>query len=411
MAERLAFNPLSESYLGDPYPALHGLRERDPIHRWLFGRWNAARHEESSLGTWLATRHRDAEFILRDPRFGMRAPGTGRSAVDTSPTGKCIAAWWMFRNPPQHTAFRRALGNALSIRRARRLRPLIETTAARLIERVRHRGEMDLVADFSTPLARSVLAEMLGLGTEAGVRMLDTAVGPSRLFGGSALTREERENANGSLLILNEQIRDACRWRRSHPGDDLISAVISLFPGRPPAGDDEAVANVVMLIYAGYGTVRDLMSNCVLTLCTHPDALRKLASSPHLVPRAVEEILRFETSVHFAARTALEPVDVGGVQIKQGETVSLELAAANRDPEIFPRPDVFDIDRDGAGHVAFGGGRHYCLGAALARVETEVALTALLERLSELHLPEPSNLTWHASVGHRGPQQLQVCWK
>src|SRR3954451_24260639 len=357
---------LAPQHRGDPYPLLRRLREAEPV----------ARAEEN---LWVLSRFEDCRTVLRDPRFSSDARRASDYAaeVERSNRGPALAmaasALMVFTDPPDHTRLRGLVQKAVTPRRIESFRPRIQA----IVDELLAAGELDVVGDLASPLPFTVIAEMLG--TPAAER--DRFRGWSRdlaLVLEPALTDEMRGRVEAGAVAISGYIRPQIDDRRVKPRDDLLTALVQAEEEGDRLSDGEVGANVVQLLIAGHETTQNLIGNGLWALLRHPEQLERLRAQPELVAGAVEELLRFDPPVQFAARVALEDVELGGSTIPAGARIMVLLGAANRDPARFERPDELDVTRADRGHLAFGMGPHFCLGNALARLEGEVALGALV---------------------------------
>jgi cytochrome P450 len=371
-----------------------GLRESRPAVRVRMPGYGPA---------WMVTRHADVRAALADPRLARdvrRWPGGGRRRPSEA-TG--VHAHMLHADPPDHARLRRAVQKAFAPRRAA-LRPFAGQAAAGLLERAAQAaggGPVDLLARYARPLPAAVLCELLGIPAgdrgwiEATVAAYDD--------------RAEHERVERELAAYFTRLAAA---RRAAPGGDLLSALAR--PAADGPGDaltgPELVAAVFLLVMAGFDTTANLIASGTLALLAHPGEAARLRRDPALLPAAVEELLRFTSPVNYANdRFTTEDVRVGDVVIPAGEWVFLVTSSANRDPGQFPAPDRLDLGRDASGHVAFGYGVHYCLGAPLARMEAEVALGALLARFPAMSLAvPPGELRWRPVSLMNGLEALPV---
>ncbi|MGH6846468.1 MAG: cytochrome P450 [Methylocella sp.] len=315
----------------------------------------------------------------------------------------------VFRDPPDHTILRRIVMAQFTPERVRamggRVNPIVED----LIGRMRGREKIDLVGDFAYPLSVTIICEFLGipLGDEQNFcgwsTTLANAIEPSRRVSEENRLKSARDNdgiANYMGVIL--------KAKRQRPTDDVLSGLATYRNkklGR--MGKYDLIGTAVLLLIAGHETTVNLVSNGMLTLLRHPEWLERLRQDPALAPRIVEELLRFDPPGHFRTRKTLAEIQIAGTVIPKGAPLVLLFASGNRNPKCFPHPDRFDPDRAGIQHFGFGGGPHYCIGAALARLETETALTALANRrVDPRQLEDPPPYRPGASL--RGPARLPL---
>ncbi len=390
--------PLDEgSYYQDPVGFFARLRESRPVAPVRMPGYGRA---------WIVTRYADVRTVLTDPRLAKdvhRWPGGGRSRPSEA-TG--VYAHMLHADPPDHTRLRRLVQKAFTPRRAA-LRPRAEEIAAGLLdEMAAARGDVvNLLDGYARPLPIAVLCELLGI-PEADRAWIAVAVAAYD-------DRAEHQRVERELAAYFRKLIAA---RRAEPGDDLVSALVV---ARDNAGADgaedgltgnELLSTVFLLVMAGFDTTVNLIASGTLALLTHPGEKTRLRQDPSLLPAAVEELLRFTNPVNHANdRFTTEDVPVGDVVIPAGEWVLPAISSANRDPAQFPDPDRLDLGRDTSGHVAFGHGIHYCLGAPLARMEAEVALGALLARFPRISLAvPPSELRWRPVSLMNGLESLPV---
>lgn len=395
------FNPLSPEVIRNPYPYYHRLRSRDPVHY-------------SPLGFYVATRHADVSFVLRDKRFGKDFAGRmirkfGKEILE-EPVYRSMRHWMLQQDPPDHTRLRGLVVTAFTARRVDDMRSRIQQIVETMIDRVVHRGHMDLIADFAFPLPVTVICEMLGIPAEDRVMFFSGARTGGRLLDPVPLSRAEIDAANADNLDSAEYFRDLFALRRREPGDDLTTQLVQAEEEGNKLTNEELTANIMLLFGAGHETTVNLIGNGLLALHQHPDQLQLLKDNPSLVTNAIEELLRYDSSVQLTGRTALEDIAVGDVKVAKGESVLALLGAANRDPDVYTDPDRLDITRPNVRPLSFGGGIHFCLGAQLARIEGEIAIATLLRRLPNLRLDDPDSPDWRQTFVLRGLNRLPASW-
>jgi cytochrome P450 len=313
----------------------------------------------------------------------------------------------LFRDPPDHTRLRRLVSKAFTPRRVEKLRPRIEQLVDDCLDPAARAGEFELMSEFAFPLPFNVISELLGtpptdtvaLREMSGllVRNLEPVVDPVVL--------EAMATAGENMYAL---VSDIITWKRTNPADDLLSAMISAEEQGDTLSDAELVSQVMLLYIAGHETTVNLIGNGVLALSRHPEQMARLRDDPSLDANAVDELLRFDSPVQMSRRITRRDVDVGGKRIEEGTFVVLSLASANRDEGRFgPDAATLRIDRPEAGqHLSFGGGHHYCLGAALARLEAQVAIGRLVRRFPDLQLV--SEPVWNGRLNLRGLDRLEI---
>jgi cytochrome P450 len=398
----MLFDPLSPAFIRDPYPTYHRLRDSDPMH-------------SSPLGFRVASRHADVSFILRDKRFGKDFAGRtarrfGAQALD-EPVYRTMRNWMLQMDPPDHTRLRGLVAKAFTGRAIENMRTRIQEIVDGALDRVIPEGCMDLIADFAFPLPVTVICEMLGIPEDHRGVFFQGARSSGRLLEPVPLSRDELDQANAAALMSAQYFQGLFELRRRTPANDLITQLVQAEEEGDRLSNQELTANIILLFGAGHETTVNLIGNGLLALFRHPDQLQALKEQPSLTANAIEELLRYDSSVQVTARTALEDVTAGGVEIGKGETVLCLLGAANRDPSVYQDPDKLDIARENVRPMSFGGGIHFCLGAQLARIEAEIAIATLLRRLPDLRLGNAAEPDWRPAFVLRGLNRLQAHWQ
>ena len=396
------FNPLSPDFIRDPYPAYERLRAAEPIQLTPFG-------------AFLASRHAEVGAILRDKRFGKDyvarttkryGPGIMEEAVFRS-----MQHWMLQQDPPDHGRLRGLVVKAFTARRVEDMRPRIQQIVDDSLARVAGRGHMDLIEEFAFRLPVIVICDMLGIPKEDREIFFVRERTGGRLLDPVPLTRAEIDAANESHLASSAYFQRLFDLRRREPGDDLTTQLVHAEQDGSKLSNEELTANIILLFGAGHETTVNLIGNGILALHRNPDQLALLKEKPDLITNAVEEFLRYDSSVQLTGRVSLEDIDIGGKTIKKGESVLCLLGSANRDPAAYPEhPDRLDITRPNIRPHSFGGGIHFCLGAQLARIEAEVAIATLLRRLPDLALDDADNPEWRPTFVLRGLKQLPAHW-
>ncbi|MFI9029836.1 cytochrome P450 [Streptomyces sp. NPDC053560] len=393
--------------LDDPYAAYEGLREAGPVHR-ITG--------PDGQPAWLVTRYADVRSGLADPRLALdkRNSSNGYRGFSLPPA---LDANLLNMDPPDHTRVRRLVVKAFTPGRVEKLRAPVAKVAQDLLDAVEAKGTADLIADFAGPLPIIVICDLLGVPE---TDRHDFRSWTDALITPDPSRPEAMKEAIGAMLRF---FTGLIATKRAEPGDDLLSDLIAVRDEPDDesgaggvAGDrlseDELTSLAFLILFAGYENTVHLIGNAVLGLLDHPDVLAELRADPGLMPGAVEEFARYDGPAPLAIRRfPVEDVEIGGVRIPAGESVLLSLASANRDPERFPEPATLDPHRDIFGHLALGHGIHYCLGAPLARMETQTALNAVIQRFPGLRLTVPrAELRWRRSIRARGLISLPVAW-
>ncbi|GAB4514295.1 MAG: cytochrome P450 [Anaerolineae bacterium] len=395
------FDLYSDAFFANPHPTYHQLRAEAPVY-WC-ERW----------GAWVLTRYADVMTVLRQPeRFSSagrvhhllrQLPEATLNQLDVLSHHYTIGL--AHSDPPDHTRLRTLLNKVFMPR-------MVEARKARVVEIVNERldaaqaaGEMDIVHDLAYPLPATIIAEMIGAPTEDIGLFREWAVAINNLFAlGGRVDAAAAHAAQNSVLDMRDYIAGLVEVRKQQPLEDVLGLLVRAEEQLTLA---ELVSTAVTFFVAGHETTTNLISNGLLALLQHPDQLALLRENPALMPGAVEEMLRYEPSVPRSWRIAKEEVELGGQVIPQGALIFPMLAAANRDPAVFPDPDRFDLQRENNKHVAFGYGIHFCLGAPLARMEVSTALEIVLRRLPNLHLTN-TPLSYKRDVAIRSLNSLPV---
>jgi cytochrome P450 len=373
--------PISRTEALDPPPELDELRSRCPVAPLTYA--------DGHLG-WLVTSYRTARAVLSDARFSSR-PELRHSAVhmvlgDGKPPEADVPGMFVGMDPPEHTRYRKLLTGELSVRRMRQLEPRIEATAHTLIDRMREAGSTagsggsaDLVTAYAMPLPALVICDLLGIAYADAESIQPVLVKMLR-------TDSTAADVMACYRTIFEFLGDVVTGKRKEPGDDFLSGLVT----SGELSDVELTSIAFQLFTAGHDTTSNMISLGVFTLLTHPGQLAAIRDDLSLLDGAVEELLRYLTVIQFGiSRAALEDVELDGTVVRAGQTVTVSLPAANRDPERFPEPDVFDVRRPASGNMAFGYGVHQCVAQQLARAEMRTAYRALLTRLPNLALAVP----------------------
>lgn len=354
----------------------------------------------------LVTRYEDVKSVFADPRFRRSVPdGLDQPRV----TPDLVPLGLMDMDPPDHTRIRRLIAASFTAPRAERLRPATRRLADSLLDAMTAAGPpADLVRDFAVPLPIGVICDLLGVPYEDRYRFHHWITEVNRLAGGDG--GQARTDSMSELLAYMAHL---VQRRRADPTDDLIGELVMARDEGDRLSEDELVFLCMVLLIAGYETTANEIADFAYVLFTHPDQLALLKERPALLPGAVEELLRFTPLTVSAAypRYATAEVRLGGGTIPAGSPVLTSTNAANRDPGVFPEPDRLDLTRPAPRHLAFGHGPHHCAGAPLARMELQVALGRLLERLPGMRLAcAPDAVEWKTELLFRGPERLPVAW-
>ena len=383
------------AFQSDPHPVYARWRRSTPVRRVRL---------PSGVTAWLVTRYDDARRALTDPRLSKSLP-VGQATDGALPT-TLREAWskhMLAADPPDHTRLRRLVAGAFTTRRIEALRPRIEEITDELLTAMEGREQVDLIDAFAFPLPIQVMCELIGV--PAADRDSFRAWSNTIVAGS-----QSGEQLPGAMHAMIGYIRELIAERRAHPGDDLLSGLIGVRDQQDRLSENELSSMVFLLLIAGHETTVNLIGNGVHLLLTERDRWDRLRADPALLPSAIEEFLRYEGPVEAATfRVATTDLEIGGTTVRAGEPVLVVLLAADRDEQRFPAADELRLDRAQNPHLAFGHGIHYCLGAPLARLEAQIAFSALLARFPELRPAVPAReLAWKPGLLLRGLESLPV---
>lgn len=408
--ERAQLNLFGPKFKADPYPTYAYMREHVPA----YGRTNRA-----SVTTWYITRYDDVTAILRDHQrfvkdFRNALTPEERAALPAMPPLLHLLSDHMLNmDEPDHTRLRSLVNRAFTARMIEQLADRVQAIADELLDKVADAGRMDLIDDFAFPLPIIVIAELLGIPPEDRDRFRHWSRALVTPTANVERTLRKLEKSRRSMEDFIGYLGDIIEQRRRETQDDLISSLIQVEEAGDRLSEEELFSMLLLLIVVGHETSVNLIGNGMLALLEHPDAMEQLRADPSLTPLAVEELIRYANPVERAPmRFVAETTVLHGQTLVRGDSVSLVLAAANRDPAQFERADELDITRDPNRHLGFGLGIHYCLGAPLGRLEGRIAVDALLAHLPGLRLASPaSGLRWHPHPIMRGLRHLPVTWE
>jgi cytochrome P450 len=357
--------------------------------------------------SWVAASHLAVQTVLREPGWSSdHRKATAYAALGIPEiAGELLSKVLLFMDAPDHTRLRGLISKAFTPRSVERLRPRIHQLTEELLAPLRDEGRFDVIDDFAFPLPVAVICELLGVPAEDR-EMFRQHTRDLAVILDWDVTPEQLGVAAGAALNFAAYLVPLFEERRRAPEADLVSALVAAEEAGHRLGADELLTTVVLLLTAGHETTMNLIGNGLLALLRNPDQLEVLRARPDLMPSAVEELLRYDSPVRLTVRTALVDAAVAGETVRAGEQVVAMLDAANHDPAVFESPDSLDVTRDAHRHVAFGGGAHYCLGAALARAEAQVALAALVA-LPDLE-PAVDEPVWRPLLTLHALQSLPV---
>jgi len=380
MTKVAAVDWLSQAFLSDPYSHYKALRESDPVH------WDETR------GSWLLTRYDQVAAALRDDDNLSAEQGPAFSMLVT--------------DPPDHTRLRSLVSKAFTARTVQQLGGRIHQIVDELLDAVAPRGEMEVIADLAYPLPITVIAELIGVEPERrdffrrASQNIAVALGP---ITDPSVAMSAFEGRTELLQYFDELIAK----RRADPREDLISALLAAEERGDFLSHQELLGMLLLLLVGGHETTVNLIANGLLALLRNRDQLELLGTEDGIEKRAVEELLRYDSPVQYSGRIVRNDFEMGGETIRAGDGVRIIVGSANRDPAIFAEPDTLDLQRDPCPHLAFGSGIHFCLGAQLARLEGQIAISAAVRRFPALRLAS-ADLRWRPAPVLRGLEALPV---
>jgi cytochrome P450 len=400
-SRHVRLNPKEPEFYKNPYPLYDLIREQVPVFFW----------EDYQM--WCFAAHADVNAILRDRRFGRQITHLDRKiklpkvSPELQPLKDVDKYSMLEMEPPAHTRLRGLVHKAFMARQIEQMRPRIERLCHELIDRMIARGPGDLLDIYAVPIPVIIIAEMLGVPTEMADQLLDWSHAIVKTYQ-IGHTEEESALALQAAIDFTDYLKELVVERRSNPKDDLITRLIEVRDAGEKLTEKELISNCILLLNAGHEATVNLTGNGVYALLSNPEQLADLKSDPAIIPTAIEELFRFDTPLHYFERWVLEDLEIAGQKFPFGSKIAVLLGAANRDPAVFPEPNRLLLRRANNLHVSFGGGIHYCLGAPLARLELNISIPLLFERLPNLSLMEEP--VFMNSYHFRGLETLKVDW-
>ncbi len=370
----VSLDPVDPEFFNNPYPSYHAIRSQAPVFKW------------EQYGYWCFARHEDVNALLRDRRFGRQILHVAsREELGWPETPSHLKPFYDFEThsllelePPVHTRLRSLINRSFLSRQVERLRPAITSLAHGLIDRIEAKGEADLLSSFATPIPVIVICDLLGVPSEMAQQLLAWSHDMVAMYQ-ARRDRAVEDAAVAATIAFSDFMRGYIARRRKEPREDLLSELIRAEEQGQKLNEDELVTTAILLLNAGHEATVHAIGNGVKTLL-------ELGVRDGIGEGHIEETLRYDAPLHLFTRYALEDLEYAGLKLRKGETVGLMLGAANRDPERFPEPDRFDPARDPNPQVSFGAGIHFCIGAPLARLEMQIAMPLLFQRLPKLAL-------------------------
>jgi cytochrome P450 len=398
-ARRVSLDPRDEAFVQNPYPAYHAIRAACPAFWW------------EEYGHLCLAGHEDVSALFRDRRFGRQILHVAsRAELGWPEPDPRLAAFdaverhsLLELEPPDHTRLRGLVNRAFVSRQVERLKPRIAGLAHGLIDGFAARGHVDLIEAYATPIPVIVIAELLGVPPERAPDLLTWSHAMVAMYQ-FRRSRAEEDAAVSATQAFVAFLKDYITERRARPADDLITTLIAAEADGERLSEAELVSTCILILNAGHEATVHAIGNGVATMLAR--GIGPAATGPDRIEALTEEILRFDPPLHMFTRYCLEPCTVAGIALGKGERIGLLLGAANRDPARFPDPDRFDPTREPGPHVSFGAGIHFCIGAALARLELQTALPILFERLPRMRLGAPQR--YRDSYHFHGLERLDI---
>ena len=389
----------------DPYPIYETLRRESPVF------WNGP--------YWLLSRYDDIVAILNDPRISSARVEATFAVLpkdvqqELTPLRHVLGSRMLLSDPPRHTRLRTLMTKAFSARVTETKRERIEAICNRLLDGVMAQGSMDVMHDVAAPLPGWVIADMLGVPQEDQADFTRWSRDQVRVYDRSGTMHERipiMRQGQESMLEMKAYLEAVIAARRAEPRDDLITMMIQAEETGDRLTTDEMVVMCIALLVGGNNSTAHLIGNAILTLARHPESLAQLRANPDLIRPAIEEVMRYDSPVQATSRVAREPIAIGGQTIEPGQNVYLLFGSANRDDAQFPDPQRFDITRQPNRHLSFAHGPHFCLGAAVARTEAQIAVLTIAQRCAGLQLAH-DHVDWIEGFAFRGPKSLPVTFR
>lgn len=378
--EQVVFDPRDRATIDDPIPILTRLQATEPVY-WC-----------EPLRSWVITGYDDAKFVLRNDTFSADriSPFFNALAPERQSTMqeliRYLSTWVAFKDPPDHTRLRSAMKLVFNPDTVEQQRGMIEATVSSLVDQLEKRESFDFIADYAFPLPAIVIMRLLGL-PERDMDAIREWSSKMQLFIGSSTTSPEKYSlAEAGAIAMAEYFRAAVKARESNPQNDLLTQLMELRDSQDALSEDEVVGTAMLFLFGGHETTTNLIGNGVRALLRHPAQLSKFRATPSLVESAIEEILRFDGPTGASVRIVASNQTLHGKSLKAGQRVFVMINAANHDPRIFEKPEQFDITRSPNLHLTFNYGPHFCMGAPLARLEGQIAIAEVLNRLPNLAL-------------------------
>ncbi|WP_139487921.1 cytochrome P450 [Brevibacillus dissolubilis] len=395
----------NEAFNTNPYPVYREFLNQGEIHRLnIFG------------GIWFIGGYEGCAKYISDPRISHNTAQaywaiqfSEQQLFGISEFIRVFSMWMALQDGPAHLKYRSILTQAFQ-QSLKGIAPYIKQVANELLDKVEKQGHMDIINDYAYPLPTRVIMKMLGIPEEKYPEIALCADSLVKVFGSMDVTYEQVTEAQNRLIMLTTYLSEIIEQRKQQPQDDFITKLLNVEDENgTKLTVDEIYAQCTNLLFGGHETTRNLIGNGLWSLFSHPQEFDKLRNQPTLMRSAIQEMLRFESPAQITVRAALDDLEMFGQQIKKGELIMFCFGSANRDPRKFTNPDEFQIERNEARNMAFGIGVHSCIGAQLAFMEAEVAISTLIARFPNVK-PVKDKAVWQGNAGFRGQTELQVTW-
>lgn len=403
--ESIEFDPTDRAVIDNPFPIFEKLRRDAPVH------WS------TTARGWVVTRFDDCKAVLLDKRYSAERmkpffnslPDEQRARLANLESS--VGLWTVFLDPPDHTRLRTLLNRGFTSKAVKGMAPRIAEIIHELIDEAQGRQAIDFIRDIAFRIPASVIMEMMGAPRSEIDRFKIWSDDISLFVGSSRVTPDKYARAEAAVIEMGDAFRELIRERRRQPRNDMITDLIKAEDHGTVLNEQELIATCIMLLFAGHETTSNLLGTGLYHLIKNPHQLRELCAHPELGEQTVEEILRYDGPIGAATRIASQEMELGDKTIKKGQRVFAMINAANRDPEVFPDPEVFNIRRKNHGNTplgqfGFGHGIHFCIGAPLARLEGSIAFPIFAERIRNPVLAEEP--PWIDSLSFRGLTELPI---
>lgn len=400
-AEPVLYNPFEPGYFDDPYAQFARLREVDPVHATLDGNWMLFRYDDCFRVL------RDASLSVDDRNIASSAKGAQMAELLGDDVDRGERSM-LGLDPPDHDRLRRLVSTAFTPRAIEALRPRVQKIVDEMLDAVADTGRIDLIPDLAFPLPFQVISEMLGMPEADMLQIRDWSNVMVKTLD-PVISDDDARAAFEASTLMRAYLLDVIAWKRDHPADDMLTALIAAEEDGDRLTTDELSSQVALLFIAGHETTVNLIGNGTRALLNHRDQWDRLVADPELIRHGIDELLRFDPPVQISRRIALHDLEVDGRQVAAGSFMATVLASANRDPAKWgPTADQLDLGRPDAGqHLSFGSGVHYCLGSSLAKLEGQVAIGTLVRRFPEAALDDVPP-AWNGRINLRGLDHLPI---